>query len=168
MYLTLSVHAPTTSPRIRAIAHYSISSLSRYRCTFPLTFSLSPFHIFVKYRNNVLCATALSISPGAPGKGQSTIRASPCNPPRAACTPSGVSLREEKERAVTYQELRLVEGTPSVGKAQAPRWWRWKSRRRRRRRRWRWRWRIAREGREGRAKGGKAVARRIAREDSRG
>lgn len=48
-------------------------------------------------------------------------------------------MREEKERAVTYQELRLVEGTPSVGKAQAPRWWRWKSGRRRRRR-----WRIAR------------------------
>lgn len=38
---------------------------------------------------------------------------------RNSCTPSGVSLREEKERAVTYQELRHAEGTPT-GKAQAP------------------------------------------------
>lgn len=28
-------------------------------------------------------------------------------------------MREEKEQAVTYQELRYAEGTP-VGKAQAP------------------------------------------------
>lgn len=42
------------------------------------------------------------------------------NPLYARGIPSGVSLREEKERAVTYQELRRVEGTSSAGKAQAP------------------------------------------------
>lgn len=59
MYLTLSVHAPTTSPRVYVQSH--VIQLAVYLdivdatcyghivCTFPLTFSLSPFHIFVKY-----------------------------------------------------------------------------------------------------------------------
>lgn len=58
---------------------------------------------------------SLLISPGAPDKGHNRQSALV----RDSRTPLGVSLREEKERAVTYQELRHAEGT-STGKAQAP------------------------------------------------
>lgn len=58
---------------------------------------------------------SLLISPGAPDKGHNRESALVRN----SCAPLGVSLREEKERAVTYQELRHAEGTPTE-KAQAP------------------------------------------------
>lgn len=84
---------------------------------FFISFTLLPF--FCQYRNIAFYATFLSQhtrrywSPlGAPGK-KDTI-----DNPRSSVTlgtrsgtPSGVSLREEKERAVTYQELIHAEGT---------------------------------------------------------
>lgn len=101
----------------------SLSDVAHVWCSerdasyFFISFSLLSF--FWQYRNIALYATFLSQhtrrywSPlGTPGK-KDTIdnpRSSVTLSTRSG-TPSGVSLREEKERAVTYQELIHAEGT---------------------------------------------------------